>query len=226
MDVLPLKHYLFIYFIFLIYWFIKLYCNSGLVFWILGEKWGEQTLPITWDRHWWHFQVHASTEKEEVSTIQRRRQHHQLITFLFVFWSFLHVLVALIFIYLYLRYAAISISENEDGKLIIKCSCEFFFTSRRYEYISSFQAPLMKWKKWRVWILWEGTGATSQRMLGSKRLFHQLNRLFPIPKTLYFEVRLGVKPLMWKWVKFTWELKIMFMLMVSLLASLWNRGLR
>ena len=91
---------LFIYlFYLLIDWLIKLYCNSGLVFWMLGEKWGEQALPITWDRHWWHFQVHASTEKEEVSTIQRRRQHHQLTTFLFVFWSFLHVLVALIFIY-------------------------------------------------------------------------------------------------------------------------------
>ena len=108
---------------------------------------------------------------------------------------FLHVLVALIFIYSFLRYAAISISENEDGKLIIKCFCSFFFsTSRRYKYISSFQAPLMKWKKWRVWILWEGTGATSQRMLESKLLFHQLNRLFPVPKPLSFEVRLSVKP--------------------------------
>ena len=37
------------------------------------------------------------------------------------------MLVALIFIYSFLRYAAISISENEDGKLIIKCFCEFFF---------------------------------------------------------------------------------------------------
>ena len=128
---------------------------------------------------------------------------------------------------LFLRYAAISISENEDGKLIIKCFCKFFFFhSHRYEYISSFQAPLMKWKKWRVWILWEGTGATSQRMLGSKLLFHQLNRLFPVPKTLYFEVRLSVKPLVWKWVKFTWELKIMFMVMVLHLASPRNRGLR
>ena len=208
-------------------WLIKLYCNSGLVFWMLGEKWGEQALPITWDRHWWHFQVHASTKKEEVSTIRRRRQHHKLITFLFVFWSFLHVLLALIFIYSFLRYAAISISENEDGKLIIKSFCKlFFFHSHRYEYISSFQAPLMKWKKWRVWILWEGTGATSQRMLGSKLSFHQLNRLFPVPKTLSFEVRLSVKPFMWKWVKFTWELKILFMLIVSHLASLWNRGLR
>ena len=114
-------------FFLLIDWFIKLYCNRGLVLWILGEKWGEQALPITWDRHWWHFQVHASTEKEEVSTIRRRRQHHQLITFLFFFWSFLHVLLALIFIYSFLRYAAISISENEDGKLIIKCFCKLFF---------------------------------------------------------------------------------------------------
>ena len=30
---------------------------------------------------------------------------------------------------LFLRYAAISISENEDGKLIIKCFCKLFFFS-------------------------------------------------------------------------------------------------
>ena len=39
------------------------------------------------------------------------------------------MLVALIFICSFLRYAAISISENEDGKLIIKCFCNFFFFS-------------------------------------------------------------------------------------------------
>ena len=38
------------------------------------------------------------------------------------------MLVALIFIYPFLRYAAISISENEDGKLIIKCFCKLFFS--------------------------------------------------------------------------------------------------
>ena len=39
------------------------------------------------------------------------------------------MLVALIFIYSFLRYAAISISENEDGKLIMnsKCFCKLFF---------------------------------------------------------------------------------------------------
>ena len=37
------------------------------------------------------------------------------------------MLVALIFIYSFLRYAAISISENEDGKLIIKSFCKLFF---------------------------------------------------------------------------------------------------
>ena len=39
------------------------------------------------------------------------------------------MLVALIFIYSFLRYAAISISENEDGKLMIKCFCKPFFFS-------------------------------------------------------------------------------------------------
>ena len=38
------------------------------------------------------------------------------------------MLLALIFIYSFLRYAAISISENEDGKLIIKCFCKLFFS--------------------------------------------------------------------------------------------------
>ena len=57
------------------------------------------------------------------------------------------MLLALIFIYSFLRYAAISISENEDGKLIIKCSCKFFFTSRRYKIYFIFSGTLNEVKE-------------------------------------------------------------------------------
>ena len=34
----------------------------------------------------------------------------------------------------------------------------------------------MKWRRWRDWTLWEGTGATSQRILGSMYLAYCTNR--------------------------------------------------
>ena len=31
---------------------------------------------------------------------------------------------------------------------------------------------------------------------------------FRVPKTLTFEMRLGAQPILWKWVLFEWELKM------------------
>ena len=47
---------------------------------------------------------------------------------------------------------------------------------------------------------------------------------FRVPKTLLFKRRLRAKPLLWKWGLFAWELKIIFISVVSHLASLWNRS--
>ena len=46
-----------------------------------------------------------------------------------------------------------------------------------------------------------------------------------VSKTLIIKTRLSAKPLLWKWVLFAWELKVVFISIASHLASLWNRGL-
>ena len=48
---------------------------------------------------------------------------------------------------------------------------------------------------------------------------------FRVAKTLTVKKRLRVKCFSWKWDSFAWEQKMIFISMVSRLASLWNRGL-
>ena len=57
------------------------------------------------------------------------------------------MLVTLIFICSFLRYAAISISENEDGKLIIKCFCNFFFSLSSIQIYFIFSGTLNEVKE-------------------------------------------------------------------------------